>query len=150
MAPPAGLTRQSSAPAKRGVRGGTQKNVCRLAGVACFGRKPKWCKIWMVAIGGSSGTEGKKFQKGIKKKNVHKYMLCIYLYIYRCDHGGVGANRASFCAFVAGGKGAAREENKEERKKEKQKQCIFFGLVMSMETVQAQQMRSVPTEVVCV
>lgn len=63
-------------------------------------------------------NRSKKIQKGMKK-NVHKYMLCIYLYIYRCDHGGVGANCGSFCA--------AREENKEERKKGKQKQCIFSG-----------------------
>lgn len=52
--------------------------------------------------------------------------MYISIYIYRCDHGGVGANRGSFCAFVAGGKGAAREENKEERKKERKTEAMYF------------------------
>lgn len=126
---------------KRGVRGGTQKNVCRLAGVACFDAKCAWLQ---------SEEAAEQKEKNSKGNKIKMYINICCVYIYRCDHGGVVANRGSFCAFVAGGKGAAREENKEERKKEKQKQCMFFGLVMSMEMVQAQQMRSVPTEVVCV
>lgn len=144
---------------------GSRGRVQLWRNAACVVVHKKMCAGWQESLALGGNRIGAKFallqseeaaeQKGTKfkrelKKNVHKYMLCIYLYIYRCNHGGVGANRGSFCAFVAGGKGAAREEIKEERKKEKQKQCIFFGLVMSMETVQAQQMRSVPTEVVCV
>lgn len=82
MAPPAGLTWQSSVPAKRGVRGGTQKNVCRLAGVACFwpgnriGAKFAWLQLEEA-----SEQKEKKNQKGVLKK-VHKYMSCINLHMY--------------------------------------------------------------------
>lgn len=51
----------------------------------------------------------------------------------------VGVNLGSFCAFVGG-----------RSKRNKKYPWCNFRLVMLMETVQVQQMRSVPTEVVCV